>query len=124
MKPQSNHFSLLDCPIGFSDGVITGYDMRDSTLCVNVVAWDESSLTLMFSSVLYFQDRGGRQLASVLEIADVCSLVLSAIGYHFTTTPEPILHHLFQLIDLDDVPVLEVVAMECNVEVNRRVDQG
>ncbi len=118
MTSSPKTFSLLDCPIGFDDGVISGYDMRDSILSVNVVAWNESTLTIRFSGVLYFQDRGGRQLSRVMEVVETSSLVLSALRYHFTSPPHPIQHRHFQFVDLDDVPVLEVVAVECRVAID------
>jgi hypothetical protein len=107
---------ISECPIGFEDGSIVGYRAESSTLEVHFRFWNDQLGTFAFGGFVGLRDLGsiGVTVGSIIE-KETSELVNSLVCRLFERVPEGLSWVTFQFCDLDDQPMLEVVAESCSV---------
>lgn len=106
--------------VGFADGEVTGYATRDDRLSVAVRAWNGERLVVAFSEPLGVRDRGVASIQDVCEVAGETPLLAEVLAYHYESVPDDHGLRVFQFLDLDGEPSLEVVARDVVVERDAR----
>jgi hypothetical protein len=99
----------LDYEIGFADSEVLSLHRKSQTLVVRLQLWTARVVDVTFSDVLQVVDRAAWTISAVREATDIGSSALTeAVARHYRGEAE---HgfRLFQFLDEDDEPALEVV---------------
>jgi hypothetical protein len=98
-------------PTGFADAELESYERVGDRLTVKVRAWNEQPLTVVFADVIALVDRGAWQIGDLREVVDSEPETLrAALARQFEQPPRDHIYRVFEFVDPDDVPVLEIVA--------------
>lgn len=103
-----------NCPFGFEDGQIEGYEATGSTFLLHYLFWNEKRGTLCFEDAVASCDIGaiGPVIGGVRKRS--CSeLMAEFLRRKYESGPERVNLAEFELADLDGNPVLRVVARSC-----------
>ena len=104
-----------NCPFGFEDGHIKGYEAAFECLHVTVEFWNEKQGALTFLQPLAVRDNAsiGVTLGSVKQNHS-SELIMEVVAHQYGKPPETIDLSHYQFLDLDDFPILEIVAKSCS----------
>ena len=101
--------------IGFADAEITDYSKRGGELLVGVKAWNEERLVVCFEELAAMCDRGAWSVSDLCESSIQSSLLLEALEYQYDEIPEDHGMKVFEFLDNDGNPILEVIARKASV---------
>lgn len=100
----------IDQPTGFADAAIEGYRRTDDSLEVIVRLWNDTVLTLTFKDLLALSDLGAGDISAFFEETETTPFFMAAIQRHLEPPQAASRYRLFRAYDLDDLPVMEIVA--------------
>ena len=112
---------ICNCPFGFEDGRILAYRADASKLELTYEFWNEQVGTLVFHNLVGVHDNSAIAVTvgSVAEKQD-SDLVNLLVRRRYEIPPARLNWRHFQILDLDDQPILEVVAESCSFEAGVR----
>lgn len=101
--------------IGFSDAELIAYCKRSDTFTVEVLAWNESIITIVFSDLIRVLDNDASTISAFYKVSH--SEFLTAALKRLYEGPEPEDHPYthYQFLDYDDCPALEVVCAQMRI---------
>ena len=105
---------LCEGPFGFEDGHVVSYHADSEGLRLTFEFWNEQRRTFIFKGLVGVVDHGAIGLTiSGTRAASHSELLSRAVARHFEKrAPQSRLMH-FEFLDLDEAPVLQIVAEEC-----------
>ena len=109
MKKEINY------KIGFSDGEITSYSRDQNNLVVKVKTWNDTYLIITFLDVVGIIDYGIGDISNFVEETEETSFLKIILNRVYELIPEAPPYRLFQFLDLDDNPSLEIVAVSQSI---------
>ena len=101
--------------IDFADAEILGHSRNGEEFLVRVKAWNEERVLVQFVGTLGLRDRGAWSVSDLCQSPIETPLLLESLRYHFEVIPEDHGFHVFEFLDGDDAPVLEVIAKEVRI---------
>lgn len=101
--------------IGFADAELVASKKQSDALTVEVLAWNESAITITFSDVIRILDNDASSISAFCKVSDSGFLeaALSRLYEVEPPTDHPYVH--YQFLDNDDFPALEVVSAQMNI---------
>jgi hypothetical protein len=106
---------ICDCPFGFEDGHVVGYEADSDRLQVTFEFWNEKHRNLRFEEFQAMHDNCaiGVTIGSANQSKE-SELIARVVQHQFDEPPKSMNLRHYQFLDLDDNPVLEVVAESCS----------
>jgi hypothetical protein len=115
---------ICECPFGFEDGHVVGYTAQSSRLELKYQFWNEHIGLLVFEGFVALHDNSAIGVtvgsASQANSSDLLNVIASR---RFERPPQPLSWKHFQFLDLDDTPMLEIVAHSCSLSVQPLPEQ-
>lgn len=108
----------LSYKVGFSDAEIASYEVKGSTCYVRISLWNAQKIEIVFSEVAGIIDRGPKDISDIVVSSEGSQFFDEIISIAYETIPVNTGLRLYQLIGLDDFPVMEIVAK--NAEISER----
>ena len=105
----------IKAEIGFSDGEFASYERKGDELTVLVDAWNGTRLALVFSQFEGALDLGLGDVSDFVEETEPDGFFDQVISRIYTEPPEKHPYHYYQFLDLDDQPVLVIVASDVRI---------
>lgn len=100
--------------IDFADAQLVWFEMnKNGSLHVFLDSWEEKRLTILFTKPIKFLWRGGSFVKGFYEILDKTPFLEDALNKHKVIKDGSF--KLFQLIDIHQIPFIEVVAESVHV---------
>src|SRR5215207_4587775 len=96
--------------VGFSDGEIHAYRMEGDVFTVDVNAWNGQLLRVRFTDAVGVSDLGAGDISALSEEDAGSPFMAAVLARLYEANPPTGAHRLYQFLDLDDQPALEVVA--------------
>jgi hypothetical protein len=109
----------IEFDIGFADGSVVGYTRNLSSLTLTLKAWNDDRLRIEFTGVLGLRDLGVGDVSDLCEESDKSVFMEDAIASAYEVVPEEIPYKLFRLLDLDDQPMMEIVAADVKIAIEK-----
>jgi hypothetical protein len=107
--------------IDFSDAEFRSFNLsEDNVLYIYLTSWDEKLLTITFFRPIYFLYQLGHGISNIYSINENSKLIQDAMNKYYVKTPQKYLFKLYEIIDLDDFPFIQIVAE--SIEVNKGKD--
>lgn len=111
----------IETPIGLHDGKILHYTRTERSLSVEIKTWNEQTLIIVFREILSLRDvvAVGVDLHTICEVFDseyLASAESSVENGIIGEEDRKRLRH-FVILDLDEIPVLEILAEEIVITV-------
>ena len=104
-----NEKKSVEYEIGFSDSEILSYNSQGENLIVILNAWNEKKIRFEFIDCILFLSFNNWMISDVVEfISSESSLLRKALKLVFEDVPEEHGYTLFQFLDLDGEPAIEV----------------
>lgn len=101
--------------IGFSDAELVAYRKSSDTFIVEVMAWNESSLTIVFNDVIRILDNDTSSISSFCKLSD-SEFLDAALSRLYDAAPpkhHPYVH--YQFLDADESHALEIVSIQMDI---------
>jgi hypothetical protein len=108
----------IDYQIGFSDGEIISYFRDERSLTVKLKTWNDKYLSVLFSDVVGIVDYGIGDISNFIEEDEKSLFLKTILDKVYESIPNEQPYRLFQFLDLDDNPVLEIVAVAQSITEN------
>jgi hypothetical protein len=105
----------IEHEIGFADSEIILYERQDNKFIVSIKAWNEVLLTVEFQDVIGLIDRGAWEVSDLQEVYDNTPFLGEMLKRQYEVIPPDHKYKIFQFLDNDSVPVLEVVAQSVSI---------
>lgn len=103
--------SIIDTNVGFDDAELKTYKKENSSFIVEVLVWDESTITLVFDDVIRVLDNDTNAICAFVEVTEITVfLELALIRVYETEVPSDHPYHHYQFLDNDDMAALQVVS--------------
>lgn len=98
--------------VGFADAEIVFYAMRGSSLRVCLNAWNGTRLKIEFKEAVGVVDMGAKDISDLCSESGDSTFLREVVArlYESESSPERTTHNLYQFLDLDGEPVMQVVA--------------
>lgn len=103
--------TAISSKIGFADSELRSYYKQGSSLTVEILAWNQSRISILFGDVIRVLDNDANAISGFYEVADGGEALRAALARLYEGQPpadHPYIH--YQFLDLEDVPALEVVS--------------
>lgn len=101
----------IDSEIGFSDAELDTYEKRNSDFSVNILAWNESHITVVFKDVIRMLDNDMNSISALCQVIDSSDFLNVALHRLYEDdVPSDSAYAHYQFLDEDDLPALEVVS--------------
>jgi hypothetical protein len=97
--------------IDFADSELKSFEMtEENNLVVYINSWDERVIKIIFSNMIQFSYKLESQVSQIYEVLDITPFFDEALSKNYETVPidHPFKH--YQIWDIDDFPIIEVVA--------------
>jgi hypothetical protein len=101
----------INYQIGFSDAEIISYFREQNHLTVKVKTWNDKLLSVLFSDVVGVIDCGLGDISSFVKENGESLFLTTILNQVYESIPDDQPYHLFQFLNLDDNPCLEIVAV-------------
>jgi hypothetical protein len=105
----------IQSQIGFSDAEFRSYAKDNDNFTVVVEAWNQAHLKVIFFGVIGIIDRNIGSISDLVMDTDESEFVMESIALMYDRPPTIRSYNLYQFLDLDDRPVLEVVALRLEI---------
>ena len=96
--------------IGFSDSEILSYCREQEKLIVVVKMWNDKRIEISFRGIVGCSDYGIGDISALVEEDRTTELFEKILSEVYEKLPSQHPYHLYQFLNLDDSPCLEVVA--------------
>ncbi len=110
MKKES-----VSSEIGFSDSELVEYGKRSDRFTVELLAWNESSISIVFRDVIRILDNDANSISAFFKVSDSEFLKAALHRLYDGTVAENHSYVHYQLLDDDDIPALEVVCAQMSI---------
>jgi hypothetical protein len=110
----------IEFEIGFADGEISSYCADGGDLKVQVEAWNGKQIDVEFKAFEGLADYGAGNISDLVE-ANHNDFYRSVVANVYVTQPTEWDLKLFQFLDADSQPVLEIVAPGVEIVTKNRV---
>ena len=107
----------IDSRIGFADAEFKSYSKEDDTFVVDVLAWNESIITIIFKDVIRILDNDVNAISAFCEVIENNDFIQTALKRLYEgdlPSDHPYKH--YQFLDNDDIPALEVVSGSMDIQ--------
>lgn len=101
--------------IGFSDAEMFAYSKRSDTLTVELLAWNESTISIIFSDVIRILDNDANSISAFVKVSDSEFLKAALNRLYDGSIPGDHPYAHYQFLDNDDIPALEAVCAQMNI---------
>lgn len=101
------------CPFGFEDGQVIGYRAAPSSLILEYQFWNDKTGNLIFDGFVGLRDHCAIGVAVANAIEKSASDFVDVLSRRLNEGPGRLDCRCFQFLDLDDQPMLEIVAKSC-----------
>ncbi len=101
---------VLFTDIDFADSEYRSCEMEDTDFTVYLNSWDGKTIRIIFHNTIQFSYKIYAVVSYVCEITEKNSVLDEALALRYEKIPNDHPYKLFQIIDIDDVPFIEVVA--------------
>lgn len=109
---------IEDIPLSFEDGHIVGYRALLGKLELEFECWNEARRTLIFEGYVGLRDNGAVGVIAGGMTERIESDFLKLLSDRlYEVPPADSKWRQFKILDLDDQPMLEVVAESCSVSI-------
>ena len=100
--------------VGMEDSELISYTYlaEEFKLDVQIRAWNAKIIKISFLQPMMFFFRGNHSLSSFCELISQSSVLKEALTYAYEEVPQVHPYKVYQLIDIEDVPALEVVCID------------
>ncbi len=104
-------YKTVDTPVGLAESELVSYRRDSDELTVELLTWNGTRLQLVFGDVILFLDRDCGDTTALRELEGHSELLAQALKSAYER-PAPSDHPYkhYQLLNLDDTPVLEVIS--------------
>ncbi|MFZ0564942.1 MAG: hypothetical protein WAM28_01950 [Chlamydiales bacterium] len=113
--------SKIDLGIGLDDSELASYifSRKKNELVVEIQAWNLCKVNITFIEPLYFIDRGCQFVTEFCELMSDSPFLEEVLKNNFEQLPQNHCYRLFQLLDLDEKPALEIVCRDIAVTLHK-----
>ena len=104
--------SEIDIGISIADAELTSYCYSDEDkkkLIIHVRSWNEKIINFEFCDFILFLDRGTQYISEFCRNTEETELFKQSLERTYMNVPEDHPYKLFQFLDLDGDPCLEIV---------------
>jgi hypothetical protein len=117
--------TICQSPFGFEDGEVVNYRVASERLEMTYEFWNEKRATITFERFVAVRDIGsiGVTVGRVLQL-NSSKLLSELVARHYDAPPEEVPWTHFQFLDVQDEPMLEIVASDCTVVPRDAVPAG
>ncbi len=103
--------ATIDTSIGFDDAELKSYKKESTSFTVEVLAWDESTITLVFDDVISVLDNDTNAISAFIEVTENTDFLKLALARLYETeAPSDHPYKHYQLLDNDDIAALQIVS--------------
>lgn len=102
----------IDTFKSIADSELISYSRQDNTFTVNIHAWNASLITATFIEFEGAADYGLGDISEFVEETDSTDFLGRVLVNVYEEAPETHPYHLYQFLNLDGEPALEVVATD------------
>ncbi len=101
----------IDTSVGFDDAELKSYKKENSSFIVEILAWNDSRITLVFNDVIRVLDNDCYAIAAFFEVAESTDFLKQSLSRLYESEV-PIDHPYkhYQLLDNDDIAALDIVS--------------
>lgn len=103
--------------IDFADSEYKKLEMNNDNLTVLISSWDEKNIKITFFNVVQFTYRAGDVIKGLFQVTETSNLN-DALSLFYDSPPANHPFKLFQIIDIYDIPFIEVIAEKATVNKN------
>lgn len=100
----------INFDIGFSDGEILSYCREPEQLIVVVKMWNDKKIKIVFRGIVGCSDYGIGDISALVEEDRTTEFFKKILSEVYEKLPSQHPYHLYQFLNLDDSPCLEIVA--------------
>lgn len=105
----------INYKIGFEDGEIVGYSRSNSQFIANVKTWNDVELTVIFQDAIGVADYGALSISAFIEEDSSSAFIERVLFEAYDLLPSEHPYNLYQFLNLDGKPSIEVVAQSLNI---------
>ena len=109
-----NNRKVIDYEIGFADSEILSYSHQNNNLVIYLKAWNEKILKFEFFDYLLFLILNSWNISDICEL-DNSPLIERALRIEYDTIPQDHPYKLYQFINDDDEPTVEIVSKKLSI---------
>jgi hypothetical protein len=113
-------FVEIEADVGLEDSELMSYayDKDSDFLLINVILWNSRRVEFRFGEFLVFIDKGCSEIGRIVERLGPSELMHESLRRNYPQEiPEDHPYRLFQILDIYDYPVIEVVSK--SIEINK-----
>ena len=108
-----NDKTSINYKIGFSDSEVISYNSEKEKTIVLLKAWNEKTIKFEFIDCILFLSLENWRISDIIELKSPdSSLFKRALRTTFEEIPIEHSYKLFQFLDLDDDPAIEIVCKD------------
>jgi hypothetical protein len=100
----------VECGIDFADGEVSSYERTEESFYVVVRKWDHTLLRITFEDTVAVLDHGVGDIMEFCQETSASAFLLEALARQYVEVPAEHPYVLYQFLDVDREPALEVVA--------------
>jgi len=105
----------IEFDIGFSDSELISYEKNENRIKVLLSAWNQKHVCIEFIDVIFFVDYGAWSFSDFCEFIGESSTMLKAIQTQYEEVTSEHSYHLYQFLDNENEPSIEVVAEQISI---------
>lgn len=115
---ESSNLEEISLGVGFADSELESYVYLkdDDKVVVKIRAWDNSFLEIVFFDPILFIDRSCEAISQFGRKKAPNSTLIEALKKNYETIPANHPYLLFQFLDLDDEPCIEIVSTSYQIK--------
>ena len=113
-------FEEIKMKIGLYDGsfLTSVHDFETNNLIIKIEAWNGNIIQFTFFDILAFRQIGQNMLMNFGKNRKNHPFLLEILKRKYGQIPEAFKEQLFQFLDIDDEPYLEIVCSEFQYEIS------
>lgn len=101
--------------ISFADGEFRSYQWANGEFSLEITAWNGGRSRVRFIAFAGLSDYGVGDVSGLIEETDPSAFYNKVISRLFENIPAENPYRLFQILDLDGQPALEIVAQDLEI---------
>lgn len=104
--------------IGFADSEFSSVTLSERTgdLRIALISWDEKEIIITLENPIQLTYKLGSVVSNFFQIQDETPFLIEALSREYEKIPSSHPFKLYQLLDINDFPLIEVVAESVKVE--------
>src|ERR1700733_4101397 len=100
--------------IDFADSEFHSIAIHENSLKLTLLSWNSKEIVILFSDAIQFIYKLGDVTQQVVEVVNGSDFLNEALTRNYEIIPADHPYHLFQIIDINDYPYIEIVATNVN----------